>query len=259
MSLPVPAAATSATVAVYSTGFVAAEALTVFVGVVPGVAAHAVVLLAALNHYLFVGVQPPDAGRSVDILLLLALLPLIRILTLSIAVGEVKTAYRIGIVGVPVLAAVAMAAWLLRPPRFLARLRRWTWQQVPIALAGVPLGLVAYLIARPDPLIDVPSIELWTGVPILLVFSAVPEELLFRGLLQDAFTELFGQAGLLWASVLFAAAYLGSLQPEYVVFAGGLGLVFAVIVERTESLVGVSVAHGLLNVGVLHFWPAVLG
>jgi membrane protease YdiL (CAAX protease family) len=259
MSVPLPADVTRTTVGVYAAGIVGAELVTVFVGVVPGVAAHAVVLLAVLQHYLF-GASRTAAAAHLDVLLVLALLALTRILSLTLAVDEVRRLYQLAIVGAPVLVGVVVAARVLRPLQFLRRVRSWTWrEQAPIALAGLPLGLLGYAVARPEQLVDASSPQLPVAVAVVVLFSAVPEELLFRGLLQEGLTRIFGATGLLWGSLLFAAAYLGAEDAAYVLFAGAYGLLFAVLVERTDSLVGVTLAHSLLNVGALIVWPAVLG
>jgi CAAX protease family protein len=76
--------------------------------------------------------------------------------------------------------------------------------------------------------------------------------------LQEALTAVLGRAGVLWSTLVFVVAYLGVRPAAYVVFIGAVGLAFAWLVERTGSLLGVAVAHGLLNVGLIVVWPAVL-
>jgi membrane protease YdiL (CAAX protease family) len=97
------------------------------------------------------------------------------------------------------------------------------------------------------------------GLPVLLLFSGLTLELVFRGLVQRGLTEVLGRGGIIAASALFAATFLGTESAGYVVFMGLVGAVFGWSYHRTGSIVGVSLAHGLLNVGLLLVWPAVLG
>jgi membrane protease YdiL (CAAX protease family) len=132
--------------------------------------------------------------------------------------------------------------------------------QVAIALAGAPLGIAAFEILTPAPVISpLTGPNFLGGAFILIVFSAFLEELIFRGLLQRGARELFGRLGLVIVSVLYASLYVGSLSAPYIAFVGAVGLMFAVAVERTGILWGVVGAHSLLNVGLLMVWPTVHG
>jgi membrane protease YdiL (CAAX protease family) len=127
-----------------------------------------------------------------------------------------------------------------------------------IALGGIPLGLLGYAIAQPKPL---PSGELLNNPVvafiILTIFTGLMEEILFRGLLTDSAERFFGPvAGTLGVSVLFAVFNVGG-GLWFAIFALYYGLTFSLIVRRTGSLVGVTIAHGLLNTGLLVIWPQV--
>jgi membrane protease YdiL (CAAX protease family) len=160
-------------------------------------------------------------------------------------------------VGVPVLVAVALTARLLGFSWTSLGLRVYAWPpQVMIALHGIPLGLAAFLIARPEPLL--PGFE-WQSIAVgsvmLVIFVGFAEEIIFRGLLQQVTIESFGRAGMVYCSILFAAMYMGSLSLSYVVFMGLVGLFFSWCVYRTASLWGVALAHGIMMIGMLLVWP----
>lgn len=207
------------------------------------------------------GVARSVSPRQLDVLLVLPLIPLLRILSLTMAVEEVPEIYRYAIVGAPLLLTSVL---LSRLTGLVSIVRSLSWRAVGlqglVALTGIPLSLLAFLIVRPDPLVDGWNWgPLLAGSAILFVFTGVTEELIFRGLLQNALVGILGRAALVWGSLLFVAAYLGALPAGYVVFVAAFGLAFAWLVDRTRSLLGVAIAHGLLNIGMLLVWPLALG
>jgi CAAX protease family protein len=238
--------------AFYGVAIASAEVCVAFVDVVAGVAVHAVLLLALLNHHL---AARRSSNAVADVLVALSLLPLLRIVSVTMVVDDVPAVYRYGIVGAPLLLAVAAADRVLETPR-LRKLVAASSGQVLISLSGVPLGLAGYAIVRPQPVSDgVDWDQLLVGSIVLLTFTGLTEELIFRGLLQGALGTAFGWVGVLFASLLFGVMYIGATPAAYVVFITACGLGFAWLVDRTQSVVGVAVAHGLLNVGLILVWP----
>ena len=125
---------------------------------------------------------------------------------------------------------------------------------------GAPLGVAAYEILTPAPLISPLTVPTVIGGSLLLiVFSAFPEEFIFRGLLQGEARRLFGMLGLAIVSGLYAGLFLGSMSAVSVAFMGAVGLGLAVAVDRTGVLWGAVGAHALLNIGLLLVWPSVAG
>jgi uncharacterized protein len=250
-------------VAVATALIVVAELCVVFVSLRIGVALHGLIVFALLNYYIAATRRrdPIAAGAATrwDVLVVLALVPLLRILSATMAVRDVSELYQYLLIGIPVLLAAVLAT------RLVAARRVRTWArcdlaQATIALLGVPLGLLGYVIARPAPLSDARSwATLVLGPPILLIFTGLTEELVFRGVLQQALVEFAGDRGLVLGGLLYAVAYLGVRPWGYAAFAVGVGLVFAVLVYRTRSLAGVALAHGLLNIGVIIVWPILIG
>lgn len=239
----------------YGAAIVVAEALLVSFGPVPSVLVHALVLIALVHHWAFV--SPAGAPAA---LLALALLPLARILSVTMPVEGVPVLYQYAIVGAPLLLGVGFVASIVPAAEISERLRTWSWRrEVPVALSGLPLGGAAFLLLEPEaPVERTTWANLLAGSLILLAFTGFLEELLFRGLLQTSLVELFGSSGILLSALLFAAAYLGTRSPVAVAFAAVLGVLFGWIVERTGSLLGVALAHGLLSVGALLVWPTLV-
>jgi uncharacterized protein len=237
---------------IYIAAVAIAEALGVFLGAVPSAASHAVLILVLLGHSILM-----DRAPSRHILLVLALAPLLRLLSLTIPIKEVPQIYWYAMIGTPVLVAVAATARHLDLPWSRLGLHRAPWPpQILIACSGLPLSLAAFLILQPKPLAPQPG---WYGIVIgsiiLLIFAGFTEEILFRGLLQQVITEIFGRAGLVYSSTLFAIMYIGSLSLRYVLFIGLLGLFFSWCVSRTGSIWGVVLAHSFINIGMAFLWP----
>lgn len=243
-------------VVLYVAAIIGAEVIAVAVGPVAGVACDAAVLLALLNSYAFA----PDRSES-RCLAFLALAPLLRVLSLTLPNRHVAEIWWYAMAGAPLLLGAYLAAREVPVSWPGLRFRRdGALTQAAIALAGVPLGVAAYEILTPSPLIaPLTAPSLVGGAVILVVFSAFAEELVFRGLLQGAALALFGRFGLVIVGVLYAGLYIGSLSVGYVAFIGVVGLALAIAVERTGVLWGAIGAHALLNIGLLLVWPTVHG
>lgn len=243
-----------ALVLVYVAALIGAEVVAVVVGAVPGAVCHAVVLLLLLNTYAVAPDRP--AGR---LLALLALVPLLRLLSLGMPNRHLAEIWWYEMVGAPLMLGAVLVGRLVPtawPDLSLGRAQLLA--QAAIALAGAPLGLAAYEILTPAPLISPLTVPTFLGGALILtVFSAFLEELVFRGLLQHGARELFGRPGLVIVSVLYASLYVGSLSVPYVALVGAVGLMFAVAVERTGILWGAVGAHALMSIGLLMVWPTV--
>lgn len=248
----------------YSIAIVAAEAVVTFVSAGLGVLVHALVLLLLLNHVVMVlrrraaRAETPTPDREHGgVLLGLALVPLLRLLSLTVPVRGAPLLAWYAFAGVPLLVGIALTA------RFLGlswselglRPRRWPVQLL-IGVSGVPLGLLAFVLLRPQPLVATLA---WRPLAIaaltLFIFAGLTEELLFRGLLRPLAWRVFGNFELVWTSLLFAGVYIASRSPVLVALMVALGLLWGWCVRRTGSLWGAVIAHGLFIVGLLLVWP----
>ena len=110
------------------------------------------------------------------------------------------------------------------------------------AVAGIPLGLATGFLTW-GPRVD-PATALVIPIAIYLV-TAVPEEFLFRGLIQNALTRAIGRAGLPMAAVIFGFAHLP--DPRYVVLAALAGLAYGWVYQRTGRITASAVTHALVD------------
>src|SRR5881227_941054 len=92
---------TTVVVLAYSAAIAVAEVIGVLVGVIPALLCHAILLPVLLNHYAL-----SDRAPYRRILPVLALAPLLRILSLSIPFGQVPQIYWYAMIGTPLLVAV---------------------------------------------------------------------------------------------------------------------------------------------------------
>lgn len=265
-----------------------AELVTTLVSAPLGIAFHALLLVVTLGHAAFLletgpslpqgsllrwprrGSGEDDAssgatGRSAfaRLVLTLSLAPLTRVLSLAAPLGQFDQTYWYVIVGIPLSAgtlvvlrlggfSAASIGWRLRPRLLPAHLL--------VASAGLGLGTVEWLVLRPEPLVASLSLEaVLLPALVLLLFTGLLEELMFRGLMQRAAEDAFGPGGLVYASALFALLHVGFASGLEVLLVFGIALIFALVVKRTGSLVGVTLSHGLLNTWLLVLAPNLLG
>jgi membrane protease YdiL (CAAX protease family) len=244
------------TVHAYLLAIVAAEALTALLHPAIGVLCHVFLLIVLLAHSAW---RPEAAHRPV--LPALALLPILRILSVVMPIRGVDPIFWHLLIGVPLAVATFLA---LRAIGFswadIGLGPGWAapWWQLVIALSAVPLSLAGYLIIRPEfPQAGAPLMTLIGGALVLTFFSGFLEELIFRGVIQHAAGDALGGSGIFYSSLAFAAVYIGSLSPAYIIFIGLVGLFFGWCVQRTGSIWGVALAHSWLNIGLLLVWPLV--
>jgi len=97
--------------------------------------------------------------------------------------------------------------------------------------------------------------QVWLPALILLVFTGFLEEYIFRGLMQRAAGAVMARFGLIYVSLLFAVLHIGyrSLADFAFVFCVGLG--FSLVAQRTRSIWGVTLAHGLTNITLFLIYP----
>jgi membrane protease YdiL (CAAX protease family) len=119
-----------------------------------------------------------------------------------------------------------------------------------LAAVSIPLGLLAgFLHWEPR----------WLGLTNaaarifgLILFVGIPEELLFRGVYQEAFSRIWTpRTGWIVASVLFGLVHIVKHAPppnwQYALLATGAGLAYGWVYTRTGKLAAAAVAHGVVN------------
>jgi membrane protease YdiL (CAAX protease family) len=234
----------------------AALAIQGLVSPLAGTAACAALVLLLLGSDAIA--SPRSEHARARALVALALVPLAGILAIALPVDSVEPTLWPMIAMVPLLIGVQRTAERLglrrRDLGLVAGDRR---AQILVASTGVPLGLAAAVVLEPLPAPD--GWAALVGAAIVVgVFAGAAEELVLRGLVQPLLVRAIGPRGVAWTAALSASLYAGSRSPAIVAAAGGLALGFGVLRQRTSSIAGVAVAHGLLVAGALVIWPQVL-
>jgi membrane protease YdiL (CAAX protease family) len=218
-------------------------------------AAVAYGLLALLPTLLCLALPAAADVRVAALLPPLVAVSVVRLVTVAAEPAQVRPVTRLVVVGLPALAAVALAA-RQRPRQWrLVRPRSGGWRgQLLVALAGIPAGRLVWGLAPP-------TVAARTGTSaavaatVLVVFAALPDELLYRGLLLPAAVGVAGRWALPLSSALYATAYLPGGSTTRVLLAFLLGMGLGWCRYRTGSVVGAVAAHGLLNVVVYVLLP----
>lgn len=234
-----------------------AEGVTTLVDPQAGMLLHAVALVALLVHGSLV-----HKGALRRMLITLTLAPLVRLLSLSIPLAKLglPLIYWYLIIGAPLFLAAFVAGRVtdLGGNRIGWSVGFWP-QQLLLGSTGLLLGYVEYLILRPGPLAEYLSpIDVLTASFILLVFTGVLEEVIFRGLMQSAAMQVLGRFGLVYIAILFAILHLGYHSLIDLVFVLLVGFLFGIMVWKTGSLLGASLAHGAANISLYVFFPFLL-
>lgn len=186
-----------------------------------------------------------------DLFLSLSLVPLIRIISLSMPLVNIPQIWWYPIIYTPLMVAALVVVRLLgyRIGQVGMDLR-YVLVQLSVGLSGFLFGVTEYFILRPETLItELTWQRLWLPAVILLTCTGFVEEFIFRGVLQRTAVDALGEwRGLVYVSVLFAVVHVGYRSLLDVIFVFAVAMFFAWVVKKTGSLLGVTLAHGITNI-----------
>ena len=234
----------------------AAEVVLVFVHIGLGVLLHAIVL-GAILYLQARRSRPVDRGTLVP----LALVPLLRILSLTMPLPGLAPMFWTGLVGVPLAVGAVLAARTVGLGRVELGLRPTPWlPQVAIAALGLPAGFLAWLTGGPNGLVQegATPLEIFVAALLLVLFVAFLEEFVFRGVIQAGLSRAFGHGAIALSTTMYGSMYLGSLSFEYAALMTAVGLLHGVLADRTGSIAGVVASHAILVLGAFFVWPTLL-
>ena len=241
--------------------FTVAELVTVFTNPFTGIALHGITLSALFIASGFGGRGDPIAEQPLNRLLYaLALVPLIRIVSLTMPLGRFgDETYWFLAAGLPVfVAAVVVVATLrIRPQDIGLRIgRRALHLQPLVILFGLVLGFSEYHILRPDPLIDELTVSQFVLPALVLIFATgFVEEFIFRGILQRTASAALGPLAIIYVSIIFAILHIGYRSGTDFLFVLLIALLYGWVVRKTGSIIGVSMSHGITNITLFLLVP----
>lgn len=235
---------------------VLAETVFLVAGLVPGLVAS----ILAVACLLLVGLVRPHApsGRAA---IALAVVPLMRVLAISLPSLVVPAWIWYATIGAGVIVATVLAARALHLGAADLGLRRAPAADIAVGLGiGLVLGLTLTVIAGTESVVpDRSPLSMVIVTVVIVAGGALSEELLLRGLVQRIGGELVGNGAVAVSTGLTALLYVGSLSIQYVLVMTAYAYVYGSVTRRTGSLTPAIACHGALLWSQLVLWPAVLG
>lgn len=235
----------------------AAETATIYNPTI-GIALH-VALLFSLLTFSALTKDPVFSG----FLLAFAIVPLIRILSLTMPLTHFTRLMWFLLISIPIFIAIFTC---MKIQKLSLRDVGMTFSrikdlpiQIGVVLLAVPTGILEYYLLTPRPLLyELEPTLLIAPVLIIIIGTGFVEELAFRGLLQYHAVKLMGWWGILLATATFAVMHIGNLSYWDVLLAFVLGGIYALVVKKTGSIYGVVLSHGLVNVILFLISPVYL-
>jgi membrane protease YdiL (CAAX protease family) len=233
-----------------------AEVVTVSGHPLWGLAAHGVILIVVIVHSAVATGYPHR-----PLLLSLALVPLVRIISLTMPLADIPQMWWYLIIYTPLIAAAIVVMRILNyRPEQVGLTLKWFPVQLVIGLTGILLGVTEYFILAPEAMIaELTWQEVWLPALLFLLCTGFGEEIIFRGVLQYSAVEAFQGWGVVYTGLLFAILHMGFLSWIDVVFVFVVALFFGWVVKKTGSLLGVTLSHGLTNIVLYLVAPLLLG
>lgn len=251
---------TPAKILTYLIAFTAIELQTIWLEPRLGTFYYGLILFILIHHYIFTGADP---NRSK--LLLLSIIPLLRIISLGMPVGLVEPIYRYPMVGIPIFLAVGL---ILKHSKIywseialqLPKIRKPDdlWENILIALTGIPLGLLGYYFADPIPLItQFTWPDFIASALVVILYVALLEEIIFRGFILHTLVNTYGSVGIIISTIVYTAMFSSYHSIEGIVLMGIASLLFSWHVLESKSILAVTVSHTLMIAGMVVIWPIV--
>ncbi len=191
---------------VYLLAISVAEVVTVTIQPVWGIVSHIIVLGALILHATLT-----SRVAHQQLLISLALIPLVRIISLSMPLASIPQIWWYPITYAPLLVAAFEVVRILgyRPEEIGLTLKRVPIQ-LAVAVTGVAFGIGEYFIlteeAKATDLV-LQDTRLLAAF-LLLVSTGFVEELIFRGVLQRSVLQVSGRWGIVYVSLAFAIVHL---------------------------------------------------
>lgn len=245
-------------VAAYSSVIAAVEIACALGWVIPGAVVDAALVPILLGDFM-----RADRAPRRKLLLVLALIAMLRVLSIAAALPQLPTVtWYVTVGGALLMGEIVTIRLLEEPSEQLHLVTPRPNLDLAVAALGIPAGFIGYLLLRPPPLMPgAGPVQILPGIVVLVFMAALVEELLFRGLLQSIAIEWLGseRIGLAYAATMSAVMYLGSGSLPYTLGVGAYSLLLGTMVLRGGSLWGTTASHGVALVGMAFLWPVLLG
>lgn len=225
-----------------------AELLTTTYRPETGMLLHSVLLVGLLVRAAMITSQSMQR-----LLLSLALCPLIRLLSLSLPLGDLPLALWYIVISIPLfVAAFVIIRMMGLVPKDVGFSFRYS--QLPLHLliigTGIAFGIIEYLILQTTPLLD--TLDL--GAVVITVLSltigtGLMEELIFRGIIQCSLQPIVGSfRSIVISALVFAILHIGWQSFIDLVFVFAVGVFWGWVFVKTRSIISITLSHSLTNI-----------
>lgn len=231
-----------------------AEAFLFFKSYSYGIGIHIITLLA-----LSLTAHNAQDTKLSNMLQALALLPLFRILNTTMPIFFSKTLYIFPMVYGPIFISMY----------YVAKNQNFTKQElgiylgkpqiyIPVSIAlGLLLGIIEYNTIIVESLVPVATLQnILIFTFIMIIFTGLPEELLFRSIVQTRLEQSTGNiGGLVIASFLFGAMHSSYGNIYEIMFTTSAGFLLGYLFQKTRNLPFLALTHGMINVFLFGLLP----
>jgi membrane protease YdiL (CAAX protease family) len=228
-----------------------------------GLITHATILfgLAITSGIIHKHKKTKDYQNASNLLKALMLLPLVRIFGFTLPLVYFRQIYWPLIVGIPLVIAVTVLSRNLKLTMKDIGLTYGRIQiQLPVALLGIAFGFMEYTLIKPKPWINTLTPEdLIAPALILMIFTGLTEELIFRGIIQTMSTRLFGAVnGIIYSGILFTTMHIAFNSLPHMIFVLTIAIFYGSIYHKTKTLSGIMLSHGTSNIILYLIAPFIL-
>lgn len=226
-----------------------------------GNAAWAVTVQAAVALALCLpGSDGRAAGRD-PLLAVLVGLSTVRIVVLALPLPTEALSTRTAVAGAGAWIVILLIRRALAQPMFTVARRRGNGADVQLLVlcCGVPAGIAANLIINPVPPNPGDTKGAVITALVLVALSAVPEEVLFRGLLAPASRASFGRLSVLFDGLVYGMWYAGTRDLGFILFAAVIGAGASAVRLAHGRVWALVTAHAVASVLALVIIPTITG
>jgi membrane protease YdiL (CAAX protease family) len=220
------------------------------------------VLVLVLSHFGWAQRSPLAIGEpGIRLLPAVALLPLLRVLSITMPVPELSPIVWLALAAGPLLFAVVSTARLTDidvREIGIGVIPRDAWSGVLIA-ASIPVGILLGWLQPSFLSIDRDAaLAVGLAAATLVAGSAIAEELVFRGILQPLMGRAIGPIAIVLTAGVYGATYLGSQSLAVAGIMAVVGLAYGWVVARSGSLWGPLLGHSALILAAIFLAPIIL-
>lgn len=189
----------------------------------------------------------------------LMLLPLLRLINLSVPIFFNDTLYTFVFIYIPL--AIPVIAIIIHQRNSLEEIGITTKNFLLYMVLSVPLGFLLglgeYLIIRPGYLIpDLTFVNIFILTFIMVFYVGLVEELIFRSILQTRLEKTLSvREALIITSLLFGLMHSGYGTFYEMLYTGFVGFFIGFLFYKTKSLPFVAIMHGFANVFLFGVLP----